>query len=752
VPIAVTAVTARDLEASGNFTIRQVQNQVPSLQILGFNPRNITIQIRGLGTTAGTVNSGIEPGVGVYVNGVFYARPSAAVFDLFDIQNIQVLRGPQGTLYGKNTVAGAIDIQTNPASYTPEFRSELSYGNYNFSQIKVAGSAPIGDTGFAFRLAGIKTDRNGTIYNTTTQSNWQDYHNQGARAELDYRTKDESFKARLIGDYTNQQEYQGFQVARGVLPTTRADGSVATSRGFNSRANDLGYTPLPIDPSARRIDLNTPYTVNMQTGGVSLELDKTAFGNHSLTSITATRFWNWNPSLDGDSTPLAIVTQANLPTKQYQWSQELRIASPSGKQVEYTGGLYYFWQRTKETPYNTYGSDAAKWLLGPTFPDAALNNVTQSGRQLGITNSYSAYGNATWHATDKLDVNGGLRYTYETRTGHYESFPLNNALPLTDPAFAALTPAQIATITTRRNAFAPQAEFDTKANGGEPSGTLNVLYHFTKEVDAYGGYSRGFKSAGINMSLPVQLANGPAPLTFKPEIVNAYELGLKTNLINHRLSTNVALFRSDDHNYQANQSLLVDTPTGPILRQYLTNVGDVRSQGVEVDVRAKPIEGLWLTGGFTFDDAKYVDYHNAQCPYLQTTAANGGVCDLTGHRLPGVSKYVYTLAGEYSFPVGDVFGFRSLAYVGANWNQRSHFFGALNDDPYSKVPGYGLAGASIGIRDANDHWDLKFWGTNLFNTTYFVNASVDSSTTYTYRGSLGDPRYYGTTLRVNLGQ
>ncbi len=750
VPIAVTAVTERDLEASGNFSIRQVQNQVPSLQILGFNPRNITIQIRGLGTTSGTVNSGIEPGVGVYVNGVFYARPSVAVFDLFDIQNIQVLRGPQGTLYGKNTVAGAIDIQSNPASYTPEFRSELSYGNYNYSQIKVAGSGPIGDTGFAFRLAGIKTDRDGTIYNTKTQADWQDYHNQGVRAELAYRTKDESFKARLIGDYSSQKEYQGFQVNRGVLPKTRTDGSVGTARGYYDRATDLGYTPAAIDPGARRVELNTPYTVNMQTGGASLELDKTAFSDHTLTSITAARFWNWNPSLDGDGTPLAIVTQANLPTQQRQWSQELRVASPSGKQVEYTGGLYYFWQRTKEVPYNTYGSDAAKWLLGAAFPDAALTNVTQSGRQLGITNSYSAYGNATWHATDRLDVNGGLRYTYETRTGKYRSFPLDNALPLTDPAFSALTPAQLTAITTRRGIFAPQAAFDTKASGGEPSGTLNVLYHITKEVNAYAGYSRGFKSAGVNLSVPVQLANGPAPLTFKPEIVNAYELGLKTNLLDRRLSTNVALFRSDDSGYQANQSLLVDTPTGPILRQYLTNVGDVRSQGIEVDLRARPVEGLWVTGGFTFNDARFTSYHNAQCAYSQVTAQNGGVCDLTGHHLAGVSKYVYTVAAEYAYPVGTLFGLKSLAYVGGNWTQRSHYYGALNDDPYSRVPGYGLASASIGLRDAGDRWDLKFWGQNLFNTLYYVNGSVDSAITYTYRGSLGDPRFYGTTLRINL--
>ena len=749
VPIAVTAITARDLEASGNFTVRQMQQQVPSLQILGFNPRNITIQIRGLGTTSGSVNSGIEPGVGVYVNGVYFARPSAAVFDMFDIQRIDVLRGPQGTLFGKNTVAGVIDIQTNPASYTPEFLAELTYGNYNFSQVKLAASAPIGNTGFAFRIAGIKSDREGTIYNTTFKQAWQDYHNQGVRAELAYRTDDESFKARLIGDYSNQQQFQGFQVARRVLPTTRADGSVATSRGFYDRANDLGYTPLAIDPGARRVDLNTPFTVNMQTGGVSLQLDK-RLGKHTLTSISAWRFWDWNPSLDSDRTALSITTQSNLPTNQRQWSQELRIASASGRRFEYTGGLYYFWQRTKEVPYNTYGADAAKWLLGPAFPSEALNNVTQSGLQIGTMNSYSGFVNGTVHVTEQLDVTAGLRYTYETRAGKFRSFALNNAVPLTDPVFAGLTEAQINQISARRAAFAPDAAFDTTAKGGQFSGTLNALYRLTKEVNAYAGYSRGFKSAGVNMSVPVQLANGPAPLTFKPEIVNAYEIGVKTNLFDRRLTANVAFFRSDDHGYQANQSILVDTPSGPILRSYLTNAGDVRSQGVELDVRAKPIDGLWLTGGATYNDAKFLNYRNAQCPYLDTTAQNGGVCDLSGRQLTGVSKFVYNVAAEYGHNIGTVWGLKTQAYVGANWNYRTGYYGTLNTDPFGRVPGYGLAGASLGFRGADGRWDLKLWGQNLFNRLYYTNASVDTATTYSSGVSLGDPRFYGMTLRIAL--
>ncbi|SDA36857.1 TonB-dependent receptor [Sphingomonas sp. NFR15] len=749
VPIAITALSARDLAATGNFSIRAIQQQVPSLQILGFNPRNITIQIRGLGTTAGTVNSGIEPGVGVYVNGVYNARPSIAVFDVFDVASIDVLRGPQGTLFGKNSVAGVIDVHTNPASYTPEISGEASYGNYNFSQFKIAASAPLGDSGFAVRVAGMKSDRDGWIYNTRFKQGWQDYHNQAVRGELDYRNSDESFTARLIGDYNDQHEYSGFALTRGVLPKTRADGSVATARDFYARAADAGYTPLPIDPSAHRTDLNTPFTVVMNTGGVSLELDKKVLGGHTLTSITGWRFWNWNPSLDGDRIGAAVNTASNLPTYQRQWSEELRIASPSGGAVEYTAGLYYFWQSNREIPFNTYGADAAKYLLGAAYPSEALNNVSQTGLQLAHTASYSGFANATWHVTDRLAITAGARYTYEKRTGSYSSYQIGGT-PLTDPVFARLTATQLSTIAARRASFAPTASYDVSAKAGRVSGTVNALYKLADGVNVYAGYSRGFKSAGINLVTPVQLANGPAPQTFRPETVDAYEIGLKSELIHNRLTLNLALFRSDDYDYQANQSVLVATATGPILRSYITNAGQVRTQGIEADLRATPIDGLTVSGGATYDDATFVRYVNGQCPYLEVTAASGGVCDLSGRPLTGVSKFVFNVSAEYARPVGTLFGGSTVAYIGGDYSHRSGAYGTLNDDPYGRIPGYGLAGLHLGIRDEGGKWDLKVWARNLFDTLYYVNTSVDSATTYSYAGSLGEPRFFGGSLAFKL--
>ena len=749
VPIAVTAVTARDLAASGNFSIRQIQQQVPSLSILGFNPRNITIQIRGLGTTAGTVNSGIEPGVGVYVNGVYNARPSIAVFDTFDVASVNVLRGPQGTLFGKNTVAGVIEVNTSPASYTPEASGEITYGNYDFSQIKIAVSAPIDDTGFAVRLAGIKSDRDGTIYNTRFKAPWQDYHNQAVRGEIAYRSPAESFHARLIADLNKQHQYQGFQLIRGVLPRLRADGSVGVARDFYARAADAGYTPLPIDPAARRTDLDTPFTVDMKTGGASLQLDQTVAG-HTLTSITGWRFWDWTPSLDGDRLGAAINTASNLPTYQRQFSEELRIASPSGQALEYTAGLYYFWQRNREIPYNAFGPDAAKYLLGAAYPAEALNGVGQRGLYLATTRSYSGFVNATWHATARLDINAGARYTYEKRVGYYNAYQVDG-IPITDPVFAALTAAQRTAIVNQRNSSFPLSNtYDAAAEGGKVSGTINALYKVTRDVNVYAGYSRGFKSAGINLAAPVQLADSPAPQTFEPEIVDAFEIGLKTDLFDNRLTFNAALFLSNDKDYQANQSIIATINGASVLRSFITNVGTVRTQGVEVDVRATPIDGLRITAAATYNDAYFRSYVNAACPYRDRTAANAGVCDLSGRPVSGVSRFVYNASAEYGFATGKAWGFDTETYFGGDYSHRSSAYGALNDDPYSLIPAYGLVNAYIGIRDANGVWDLKLWGRNLADTLYYTNASVDQATTYSYAGAVGDPRFYGATLRLQF--
>lgn len=151
-----------------------------------------------------------------------------------------------------------------------------------------------------------------------------------------------------------------------------------------------------------------------------------------------------------------------------------------------------------------------------------------------------------------------------------------------------------------------------------------------------------------------------------------------------------------------------------------------------------------------YDDARFRNYPNGQCSYLKTTVENRGICDLSNRQLTGVSKWVYNVAGEYEFDVSSLFGADVLAYFGASWNYRSSYSGTLNTDPYARVPRYGLANAFIGFRDPDAHWDLKFWGRNLLDNNYYVNGSVDTQTTYTYAASLGDPRFYGATLQLDL--
>lgn len=725
VPIAIGAVTGAQLAASHNDTLRQIQQQVPSLQILGFNPRNVSITIRGLGTNAGITNDGLEQGVGIYIDGVYHAKPSVAVTDLVDIERIDVLRGPQGTLFGKNTTAGAISITSKQPTFTPETSGEITIGNYGFKQGKLALSGGLTDS-IAARLTLYGTHRDGTLYNTHYDKDWDTYNNWGVRGQLLFQPSTD-FKLRLVADYNKQAAVGGIYVAKEVLPTTLANG--ATTRGFYTRAEQLGYTPLPVDPFARNIDIDTSQHYALQIGGISAQADWTLPSGHSLTSITAFRRYKWSPSVDGDFIGIPILTLGNIPTNQRQFTQELRLSGPTGGAIDYSLGLYYFWQKSASDYYLGYGSAASAWVIAPTAPSAILNNFVSYANYAPVTNSYSGFGQATWHIASRLDLTGGLRYTYERKHGTFNGYAAGDFTPI-----AELPTAWQATATTLRNAIAPTLSYTARANGGNWSGTANLSYKATDDILAYASYSRGFKSKGINFASVLNAAQR----VVDPEKVNSFELGLKSQWLDRRLTVNAALFWSEVSDYQGTN---VDASRG---LSYLSNVGKVRSRGVELDVRANPVEGLTLNASGTYTDAKYVSFPSSTCPYLYSYQAS---CDLSGQRLAGVSKWAGSAGFEYARDIGQAGKLDLEGYAGADVSYRSSYFSALNDDPFSLVPGYALVGAHAGIRSADGRWDLSVWARNLLDKNYYNVINVYSSTLVA-NASLGEPRFLGLTLKA----
>ncbi|TPG54603.1 TonB-dependent receptor [Sphingomonas glacialis] len=722
VPIAITALSAAQIGAIGGQTsIKNLANFAPSVTIQGFSGRNQTITIRGLGTNSGGTNDGLDQGVGLYIDGVYRPRTGTVINDLLDVDSVQVLRGPQGTLFGKNTVAGAIDVRTKLPSFTPEVSTDLTYGNYNYMRAQASISGGLTDT-LALRVSGLVASRDGTIYNTTQKQDWDDYTNVAAKADLLWKPSD-TLSFRLIADYARQSGNMGFYVSGQVLPTTLANG--ASAKGFYAHAADVGYTPIAINPYNRQTDINGSQAIAMPSGGVTARVDATILGGHTLTSITAGRFWKWIPNWDGDQFGADVLGQATVATDQKQFSQELRLTSPSGHTLEYTAGLYYFYQKADLKQEVSFGRDAAKWYLGAAAPSALLNGLDTFSYLNPSTNSYAAYGQATWHVAPGTSLTGGLRYTYETKAGSYNAVNVGTVAPI-----SSLPLAYQASAAAIRASFAPDGgAYSASRSKGTVSWLLSANQDIGDDVHAYASYSRGYKSAGINL---VRKSAG-INIFVEPEKVDSYEIGVKTQLFDRHVQFNTALFWAIDQNYQAN---LYDVSNRI---SYLGNAGKVQSRGVEVDLRATLAKGLSLSGSGSFTDAKYIRYTNAICPFLQSYKTS---CDISGQRLSGTSKWVGAVQAHYEAPLSETL----VGYVAGDASYRSKFYSAVNDDPFSEIKGYALVGAQLGVRAARGTWDVSLWGRNLLNKNYLVTSTVNATWGITQVG-LGDPRTYGITLR-----
>ena len=731
VPIGITTLTNTQLANQGVSSLKQVVQQLPSLNIQGFSGRNQTITIRGIGTNAGGTNDGLEQGVGLYVDGVYRPRTGSVITDLLEVDSIQLLRGPQGTLFGKNTVAGAIDIKTREPSFDPEARLELTYGNYN--QLRAYGSidAALNDK-VAFRFSYLRSQRDGIIYNTTFRKDWDNQDNHAGKFDLLYKPTD-SFKVRLIADYSIQKGDMGFQTVGEVLPTVLGNGTEV--RGFYRRAADVGYTPIALRPFDRATDIDSSQYDKMPSWGLQGKADWDV-GPATLTSITAYRNWKWIPNYDGDQIGANVVVNSVVATHQQQFSQELRVASNGERAIDYTAGLYFFWQEANDRQIQLYGRDASAWLVTPntptapvtTIPSAGLKGLVASAHVVPATYSYAGYGQATWHISPAFRITGGLRFTYEHKTGLYDATAAGDVAPI-----SSFDPAIQATIVARRAALAPTRHYTASKDTNNLSGTLIAAYDLDQNVHAYASYSRGYKSPGINL---VNLATG-VDIFVKPEKVDNYELGLKSRLFGGAAEVNVTLFRTDVSNYQAN---FVNTQVTPAV-SYITNVGDLRSRGVEVDARATPLEGLSLGVAGTYNDAKYRSYRNAPAQYLNSYL---GVIDLSGRPASGAPKWSVTGNAEYVHAAGPV-----EIYGGGDASYRSGFYAAVNLDPFSRVPGYTLVGLHGGVRNPDSSWDVSLWVRNLFDKDYFNTKSV-SAQFGVVLAQLGEPRMYGITLKGRL--
>jgi len=748
VPLAISVIGGEHIDNTGSFNVGRLQQLTPSLQFYSSNPRNSSVNIRGIGVPFGLTNDGIEQGVGIYVDDVYYSRVASATFDFLDAKQIEVLRGPQGTLYGKNTTAGAVNITTRAPTFDFEGRAEVTVGNLGFKQAKAAISGPLSDT-VAARLAVSATGRRGTIFNVATNRWINEQENLGLRGQILWRPNDR-LDVTIAGDFSKQDP----ECCGTVFVRTGAT-QRATNRQYAALAAAQNYAAPSTNPFDRLTDVDAELNAGNKIGGVSLRA-KLELGGGTLTSVTAWRFWDWTPANDRDFTGLPITTRSQNPSQQDQYTQEFRYAH-SGDHLDFNVGLFGFKQSVRTQGVQQQGLAASRWLLAPSsalsLDPSVLNGLTAANDIRLDNTSLAAYGQVSWKVTDAFTIQPGFRVNYDSKKGSYNSVVTNGAGQLV--TFASTDPRIVA----QRGVLAPQS-FTANFSDWNFSYDLTLSYRVADDIRAYATYAKTFKSGGINLNgVPADNAGNPllAAATVKPERVNHFEIGLKSQFWDRRVTLNLAAFRTDIKDFQA----LVNNGQLGVLRGYLANAGKVRTQGIEADFSVRPSErfNLYVNGALT--DAKYADFKDAPCPPELSGGGTGtpiaaagtvgnspAACDISGQRLPGVSKWSFSYGAEYNLPA-HLLGKDGQAYIGFDGNARTNFSSNPSPSTYTWVDGYSLANFRLGFRTESG-FDVFGWVRNAFDSNYFEQLSVPSGNTGLITGNPGDPRTFGVTIKAEF--
>lgn len=730
VPIPVSVLGGDLVEDAGAFNVNRVKELVPTVQLYSSNPRNTTLNIRGLGSTFGLTNDGIDPGVGFYVDGVYYARPAATTLDFIDIEQIEVLRGPQGTLFGKNTTAGAFNVTTRAPSFTPGGSIEVSYGNYGYIQAKGSVTGPLSKK-LAGRISFSGTQRDGLLYNVRTQQDVNDLNNLGFRAQLLYKPS-EQVSITLAGDNTRQSPRGYAQVVAGVVPTLRPE-----YRQFEQIIADLGYELPSRNPFDRKIDHDTPWRSGNNLGGVSLNVDA-KIGSGTLTSTTAWRYWEWDPSNDRDFTGLPVLSKSQATSRHKNWSQEIRYAGDLSKSISAVIGVFAIGQDLNTDPVHIEESGWAQWRF-------SQNSTSELWQTPGLFDGFgirtksrlqslgaAVFGQVDWSITEKLHILPGLRYNYDRKEVGYDRRTYGG-LETDDPELLAIKGA----------VYTDQA-FTADVDESNLSGQLTLSFKPVPDVSTFITYSNSYKPVGVNLGgLPTSGGEVMTDLAqIRPEYVTHVELGVKSNP-SPNATLNLVFYNTDVRDFQTQ----VQSPQIGVNRGYLANAERVRVIGLELDGNARIGKSLSVHGALALTDGQYVSFKNAPVP-LEETGGPSAFKDISGQELPGISKWVGSLGSEITSRLLSVLGQEAKLFFAFDTYYRSSFSSSPSPSAYLNIDGYALVNARAGFR-ATSGLSLSVWSRNLLDQEYFEQLLPAAGNAGHYAAVLGDPRTYGVTLRYN---
>ncbi|RFP15197.1 TonB-dependent receptor [Duganella sp. BJB488] len=704
VPTSMSVLDSGALEGNRVYRVQDLQQLLPSTTVNYVHARQMSFAVRGLGNNP--ASDGLEGSVGVYLDNVYLARPGMAAFDALDIQQLELLRGPQGTLFGKNTTAGVLNITTKQPTFRSENSAQLSLGQQDYVQAKAVLSGAFSDTA-AGRIAAYKTHEGGYITNIYNGSKVQGGDREGVRAQL-LLEPDNKLSARLIADYNVEDSNNGTLIFYSAGPGGK----------FLTQAAAVGGHPVT-DPAQRQVNLDSGSHVDVHQGGLSGEVNWKLDNDYKFTSISAYRFWNFTPHND-DGLDVPVTLNVGASARHRQFTQELRLATPLGRPVESVFGAYYYYQNLDNVNFTYNGPLADKFNATPA---GAWSNVTSIGNGHLRVNSYALFGQSIWHIDPRWDLTGGLRATYEDKLAQVtRDAPIGPAVG--GPALAS------------RNArYGAYNSGDLHLDNLSPSALLTLAYKVDADVLAFGSISHGEKSGGINLSVPG--AAGVSSLKVNNEKANNLELGIKSNLLERRAQVNASLFWNEVKGYQSNAYDPVSATS------YLTNAGNVRSRGLELDTSFVVARGFTLGANGSFNDVKYKEYKNAPCP----SERPGAFCDLSGRAaLVNAPRWIGNLSAQYAAALeANVEGYGNINYA-----YRSGTYGTLDASEYSRIPAYSLTNLSAGVKVKNGptRWDISVWAKNVFDKTYYT--STWNTNPGAYNAVIGTPRQVGVTARADF--
>ncbi|HTY48121.1 MAG TPA: TonB-dependent receptor [Steroidobacteraceae bacterium] len=770
VPIPVTAVSGDTLDALDDVTLTDWAKLTPNLLVNAPNARQTSIAIRGIGKN--TANDALEPSVGVVVDGVAMAYIAQDWGDFPDLDHVEVERGPQGTLLGKNTTLGVVQVVSKAPSFDDSYSATVGTGERNDLDGKFTATGGLVDGLLAYRASFYAERRDGPFHDVApdaTDNTFQGRNRFGAKLQF-LLTLTDDLSARIILDRQVSSELLFWGEAPligdpedfpdGVSRTLAAgafSGATYTSR--LQRPYFDGYVPYVGDGDT--VDNNGARPTTSQSGGLSAQVDwkLPAF---TLTSISAVRNSLFDAHNDADWTHFDIGGNGAIIT-QTQVSQELHLTSSIGQLMDYTTGVYFLNSHVNSCDRNIYGADAGAFyasnaqyaaLADPVGQDLlvdSLKGLFYYTCTAPTTKSEAAFGQVNWHLSDAATLTTGVRVTHENKDNFYDKFvvdPSGLAAGVAAGDFAGASAAQLA---AAEGILKAQAN-DLGSVVGDPiSATsyawlFNPSYKLGEHVLLYASASHGEKSGAVLFNTSTL-----EPQNVAPEKTLDFELGVKAELLERRLTVNVNLYDTEVTDYQ--QNITVADPTQASgFRTYLGNAPKVRLSGLEFDTEYTLNEYFGIVWNGAFNRAIYADFADAPCPADIAAEVNAqGVvvgplqCNLTGRQLPYAPRFTTNVGPDFHLPLGGRYVLH--AYVNEAFRSRANMSAGLSQ--YGWQGSYSIVDTGIGVATTDGRWEWDFIGSNVLDKWYYQDI-----TTYTNQAAIeaypGEQRYLGLQVHLNF--